>query len=148
VEIIINRGYHAEMHPITTDDDYILMLHRIPYPKGRKSGPTGSPVLIPHGLAESSADWLFLPSNKSLGKLWWILITATLNNNTIFLYFKHLYWLILVTTFGWEILEVILIPAVMSLSTQPMINSIGNIRNIYCLIYLWWVLFTHRVLLI
>ncbi len=43
------------------------MIHRIPYPKGRSYGPTGLPVFLHHGIAESSADWLLLPSNKSLG---------------------------------------------------------------------------------
>jgi len=70
VEIIVSRGYHAEMHPVTTDDDYILMLHRIPYPKGRTSGPvTGRPVFVQHGFGESSADWVLLPSDKSLGEI-------------------------------------------------------------------------------
>lgn len=66
-KIIIERGYHAETHLVTTEDGYILMIHRIPYPKGRSYGPTGLPVFIHHGIAESSADWLLLPSNKSLG---------------------------------------------------------------------------------
>ena len=68
MEIIISRGYHAEMHPVTTDDGYILMLHRIPYPKARNSGPTGQPVFILHGIPDSSADWVLLPTEKSLGK--------------------------------------------------------------------------------
>ena len=67
MEIIISRGYHAEMHPVTTDDGYILMLHRIPYPKARNSGPTGQPVFILHGIPDSSADWVLLPTEKSLG---------------------------------------------------------------------------------
>jgi len=46
------------VHPVTTDDGYIILLHRIPYPKGVKSGPTGRPVLIQHGLVESSAALL------------------------------------------------------------------------------------------
>jgi len=55
------------MHPVTTDDGYILMLHRIPYPKGRNSGPTGRPVFILHGFALSSAVFVILPSKKALG---------------------------------------------------------------------------------
>jgi len=69
VEIIINRGYHAEMHPVTTDDDYIVMLHRIPYPKRRNSGPTGRPVLITSGLFGSSSDFIMRPTENSLGKI-------------------------------------------------------------------------------
>ena len=54
---------------MTTDDGYIIMLHRILYPKGIESGPTGRPVLIQHGLVESSADWLLNLTEKSIGKL-------------------------------------------------------------------------------
>jgi len=57
------------MYPVTTDDGYILMLHRIPYPKGQNSGSTGRPVLIQHGFLESSADWVLNPSEESLGKI-------------------------------------------------------------------------------
>ena len=63
----MDRGYHIEMHPVTTEDGYILMLHRIPYPKGRNSGPTGRPVFILHGLVLSSAVFVLLPSKKALG---------------------------------------------------------------------------------
>ncbi len=59
-----------EMHQVTTEDGYILMLHRIPYPKGQNSGPIGRPVLLQHGVIESSADWVLNPSEKSLGKLY------------------------------------------------------------------------------
>ena len=52
-----------------TDDGYMVMLHRIPYQKGRNSGPTGRPILIQNGLLGSSADFILLPSEKSLGKI-------------------------------------------------------------------------------
>jgi len=46
-------------------------LHRIiPYPKGKTSGPVnGRPVFIQHGIGESSADWVLLPSKKALGEI-------------------------------------------------------------------------------
>ncbi len=84
MDIIISRGYHAEIHPVTTDDDYILLLHRIPYPKGQTSGPVnGRPVFIQHGFAESSADWVLLPSEKSLGD------TKTNLYEVYFIFIKH-----------------------------------------------------------
>ena len=70
MELIVHRGYRAEMHPVTTQDGYILMLHRIPYPKGISSGVTGRPVFIQHGIIGSSADWLIPSSNTSLGKIY------------------------------------------------------------------------------
>ncbi len=69
MDIIISRGYYAEIHKVTTEDNYILLLHRIPYPKGQTSGPVnGRPVFIQHGFAQSSANFVLLPSEKSLGK--------------------------------------------------------------------------------
>lgn len=69
MEIILSRGYPVEMHPVTTEDGYILMLHRIPHGRKQssKSGVTGSPVFIHHGITSSSACWLITPSNRSLG---------------------------------------------------------------------------------
>ena len=61
VQLIENRGYKAEVHHVTTEDGYIVELHRIPHA-------SGEPVLLQHGLLGSSADWLISPTNKSLGQ--------------------------------------------------------------------------------
>ena len=62
IELIQNRGYPAERHLVTTDDGYVLELHRIPN-AGRR------PVLLQHGVFESSAQWLISPSYRSLAFL-------------------------------------------------------------------------------
>lgn len=69
VEIIINRGYQAQAHSVTTEDGYILEVHRIPRARGQSAsaGPTGRPVFIQHGFLGSSADWLLGPNNRALG---------------------------------------------------------------------------------
>ncbi|XP_046452950.1 lipase 3-like isoform X1 [Daphnia pulex] len=82
-EIIRNRGYPLEIHHVTTDDGYILELHRIPPRHNGLSplnGPTtgkihddyeategrGRPVFLQHGVFSSSACWLLNPSHRSL----------------------------------------------------------------------------------
>ncbi len=75
--MIEKAGYPAETHMVTTDDCYILQIHRIP---GKQKNPdtvkTGSlveekpkPVVyLQHGLLCSSADWVMGPPDQSLGK--------------------------------------------------------------------------------
>ncbi|XP_029167696.1 lipase 1-like [Nylanderia fulva] len=59
-EMIRRTGYPAEAHVITTEDGYLLTLHRIP------GGKNSLPVLLQHGLASSSADWIVLGKGKAL----------------------------------------------------------------------------------
>merc|ERR1712241_713817 len=47
---ILDAGYPAERHEVTTDDCYILALHRIPG--------EGKVVFLQHGLIDSSAAWV------------------------------------------------------------------------------------------
>lgn len=55
--------YPLEEHTVTTDDGYILKLHRIPNSKGRNK----PVVLLMHGILESSVSWLLMGPNLALG---------------------------------------------------------------------------------
>lgn len=56
-----NEGYQGEAHNVTTEDGYILTLHRIP-------GKTGSTaILVMHGLLADSALWILLGKDRALG---------------------------------------------------------------------------------
>ena len=62
MEIIQHRGYPVEVHHVTTDDGYILELHRI------LSGlPSSRPVLLHHGILGTGAHWLMNPTDQALG---------------------------------------------------------------------------------
>jgi len=50
LDMILDAGYPAERHEVTTDDCYILALHRIPG--------EGKVVFLQHGLIDSSAAWV------------------------------------------------------------------------------------------
>ncbi|XP_037952477.1 lipase 3-like [Teleopsis dalmanni] len=65
-ERIENDGYPMEEHTVTTDDSYILTMHRIPYSK--KTGPTGDRpvVFLMHGMLSSSSDWVLMGPGKAL----------------------------------------------------------------------------------
>ncbi|XP_039502057.1 lipase 3 isoform X1 [Drosophila santomea] len=60
--LIKKYGYPAENHTLQTDDGYILTLHRI-------ARPGATPVLLVHGLLDSSATWVMMGPNKGLGYL-------------------------------------------------------------------------------
>ncbi|XP_012153789.1 gastric triacylglycerol lipase [Megachile rotundata] len=69
-ELIKRDGYPIEVHKVITEDGYILEIHRIPHGKNNyKSNLTTSksPILIQHGLASSSADWILMGPNEALG---------------------------------------------------------------------------------
>ncbi|XP_043465860.1 lipase 1-like [Leptopilina heterotoma] len=68
---VTGRGYPFQAYHVTTKDGYILELHRIP--GGRANNKTTAvsnlqkpAVLINHGLADSSAAFLFAETNQSL----------------------------------------------------------------------------------
>nr|XP_022912354.1 lipase 3-like [Onthophagus taurus] len=70
LELIEKYNYPVERHrDIQTDDGYLLEIHRIPY--GLKNGPAeNKPVIfLMHGLLSSSADWINMGPEKSLGFL-------------------------------------------------------------------------------
>lgn len=60
--MITEERYPVEKHYVTTEDNYILGLHRIP---AKLSGATV--VLVMHGLFSSASDFLVLGRNHSIG---------------------------------------------------------------------------------
>ena len=67
-ELIEKYGYPSESHKIVTEDGYILIMHRIPYSPKSPPAPNKPAVFLQHGLISSSADWIILGPEKSLGK--------------------------------------------------------------------------------
>ncbi|XP_016963046.1 lipase 3 [Drosophila biarmipes] len=59
-QLIIKYGYPAENYTVQTDDGYRLSLFRI-------ARPGAMPVLMVHGLLDSSATWVMMGPSKSLG---------------------------------------------------------------------------------
>jgi len=66
VEMIEYFGYPAETHSITTEDGYILDIHRIPFGLTTSEGPK-TPVMVQHGILCSSADYVLNFPYQSLG---------------------------------------------------------------------------------
>jgi len=71
VEKVNNAGYAFEEHRITTEDKYVLTAWRIP---GRVNESIAQrsirkPVLLQHGLFDTSYTWLILNKTESLGLL-------------------------------------------------------------------------------
>lgn len=68
-EMAINHGYPCENFTVTTQDGYILLLFRIPGPRGSSLEDSRlakrQPVILQHGLIDSSDTWL-LNGNPAL----------------------------------------------------------------------------------
>ena len=62
ISMITSKGYPVEQHFVTTEDGYVLGLFRIP-----KQG--GKPVLLQHGLLDSSFTWVNNFPDESLAYL-------------------------------------------------------------------------------
>lgn len=67
-KLIRKYGYPSETHTVVTKDGYILEMHRIP-----KKG--AQPVLLMHGILDTSATWVLMGPKSGLGecekpKLW------------------------------------------------------------------------------
>jgi lysosomal acid lipase/cholesteryl ester hydrolase len=55
---------------VTTEDGYILTMHRIPYSPASNSSEIARPIVfLQHGLISSSVDWVIMGPGKALGKL-------------------------------------------------------------------------------
>lgn len=65
VQIVQERGYQIETHYVTTKDGYILTLFNIPHNK--QSTKIGKPVILQHGLLDSSYTWVNNFQDESLG---------------------------------------------------------------------------------
>ncbi|RXG72375.1 Lipase 3 [Armadillidium vulgare] len=68
-EIIQSFGYPAETHHVTTEDGYILELHRIPYGINGPSEEVRPVAFLQHGLLSSSFDWISDKPDRALGFL-------------------------------------------------------------------------------
>lgn len=63
-------GYPFEKHAIETEDGYSIEIHRIPGGKGEKVNQNLTnkpPVYLLHALTQSSADWISVGPELSLG---------------------------------------------------------------------------------
>ena len=66
-QLIKYWGYPVEEHFVTTNDSYILCMHRITHGKnGLQHDKSKPPVFLAHGLISSSSQWVFGPPEKSL----------------------------------------------------------------------------------
>lgn len=63
-ELIRSKGYPAEEHQVTTQDGYILTVHRIP-------NPNKPAVFLQHGLLDGSHTWVMNFHMQSLGFILW-----------------------------------------------------------------------------
>lgn len=57
-EIIESRGFKCEVHTVTTNDGFVITLHRIINPLAKRLDIASSPVLLAHGLFSQSTHWL------------------------------------------------------------------------------------------
>ncbi|CAG9858847.1 unnamed protein product [Phyllotreta striolata] len=67
-KLIQEEGYPVENHYITTEDGYILNMHRIPHSKNSLQN-NGEVVYLQHGLLAASSDWVLLGPERGLGYL-------------------------------------------------------------------------------
>ncbi|XP_023936767.2 lipase 3-like [Bicyclus anynana] len=67
-ELVRKYNYPFEEHFVTTEDGYILGLHRIPHGRDSNNRPGNKPVVfLMHGLLSSSADFIVMGPGSGLG---------------------------------------------------------------------------------
>eukprot|EP01132_Coremiostelium_polycephalum_P006176 gene6176-7690_t len=66
IELVNSNGYPCEEHFVVTKDGYILRMFRIPYGKNHNSSNRKQPVLLQHGLLDSSFTWIINEPGESL----------------------------------------------------------------------------------
>ncbi|KAG8260639.1 hypothetical protein J6590_092468 [Homalodisca vitripennis] len=67
-EIARHHGYLCETHRVTTEDKFILQIHRLPGGKSTVLNTSLTPVLLQHGLLDSSAAWVISGPDKALAR--------------------------------------------------------------------------------
>ena len=70
-ELIELQGYPAETHHVTTEDGYILELHRIPHGLNNEWYPGKRVAYLQHCLLCSSSDYIMNDPDKALGRGHW-----------------------------------------------------------------------------
>ncbi|EDW04668.1 GH23720 [Drosophila grimshawi] len=60
LQLLSKYKYPGELHIVTTEDKYVLQVHRI-------ARPGAKPVLLVHGLEDSSASWIIMGPHSGLG---------------------------------------------------------------------------------
>ncbi|KAF2077848.1 hypothetical protein CYY_000810 [Polysphondylium violaceum] len=65
-ELIQSHGYQTEKHYLTTGDGYILTIFRIPWGINGKGSKDRKPVILQHGLLDSSFGWVVNLPHQSL----------------------------------------------------------------------------------
>lgn len=67
--LISRYNYPVEVHTVTTPDGYVLQMHRIPHGRDRNNRPGNkTAVFLQHGMLSSSADYVIVGPENSLGK--------------------------------------------------------------------------------
>ncbi|XP_058794622.1 lipase 3-like [Phymastichus coffea] len=66
VDLVRSTGYYAEEHDVTTDDGYILTVHRIPGSPKSPASLNKPTVLFIHGLLAASDVWVLRGPEKDL----------------------------------------------------------------------------------
>ncbi|WKY01777.1 hypothetical protein Q1695_015635 [Nippostrongylus brasiliensis] len=64
-EVAKYYGFPSEVHLVTTEDDYILEVHRIPYGRGKQEMSNRPVVFLQHGLFVDGAIWGANLANQS-----------------------------------------------------------------------------------
>ncbi|KDR15393.1 lipase 3-like [Zootermopsis nevadensis] len=68
--MVMKNGYPVETHTVTTEDGYVLSIHRIPFsPKNDNKEEFRPAVFLQHGFLCSSFDWVVLGPGRALAYL-------------------------------------------------------------------------------
>lgn len=63
----MRRGYPCEIHRFQNRDGYILEMHRVPGSPLNPAKPGKTVAYLQHGLLDSSATWVLMGKQQSLG---------------------------------------------------------------------------------
>ncbi|XP_053612294.1 lipase 1-like isoform X2 [Plodia interpunctella] len=99
-DLIRKYGYPCEVHTVTTEDGYLLEVHRIPHGRDQNivPDPMKPSVLVQHGLTSSSADFVLMGPGTALG---------TYLISYVFLFFQLIFSLMLASMSGSAMLELL-----------------------------------------